>query len=201
VLARLVRAWTDDGFVTMRIEKRGIGDSEGDPADFAQEIDDVRAAFEDLQKISSDVFVFGHSVGGIIAPRIEGARGIITYGTTVRAWSVCLRESMERQIALRGVKIDIEKEFSRVESDPYERQIDIPDWSKVTCPVLALRGEHDWVVSDADQREPLEIAPKLDHWMTKHASLEESVDTPARGDWDPWIADRTSAWMKSVLAR
>ena len=62
----LFRAWRGDGFVTMRLEKRGVGDSEGEAPErggFATEIADVSAALAALSRydfVDPDaVFVFG----------------------------------------------------------------------------------------------------------------------------------------------
>jgi cephalosporin-C deacetylase-like acetyl esterase len=58
------------GFATMRMDKPGVGESEGDCAktDFQTELDSYRAAFDSLKKYSfvdeSKIFVVGLSNGG-----------------------------------------------------------------------------------------------------------------------------------------
>src|SRR5262245_34417359 len=55
------------------------------------------------------VFVFGWSLGGVLAPlvcRDRAARGIVVYGATCRPWSACLRDGARRQLALGGLSGD-----------------------------------------------------------------------------------------------
>ena len=79
------------GYVTMRIERPGCGDSEGGPlrdVDFDTELDGYKQALRALKKFdfvdADNVFLFGHSQGGIIAPLMAvdiPVRGIAVYGT------------------------------------------------------------------------------------------------------------------------
>lgn len=183
-LCRLVHAWAREDLVTMRVEKRGVGDSEGDAPDrtgFATEVDDVRAALRSLAAYdfvdAGAVFVFGHSVGGMIAPmlaRENVARGYVVYGTSAARWFACVDASTRRQLRLRGLSLDVIEERARREQDDvrtravtdgrslaYHRQLDATDvadaWSRVDRPVLALHGEYDWVVSEDEQRGVAEI--------------------------------------------
>jgi uncharacterized protein len=95
------------GFVTLRVDKPGCGDSEGGPArdvDFDTELDGYRQALKMLKArgdVDTDrVFIFGHSMGGVMAPLLaaEGpVRGIIVYGTIARTWTEYLLENTRRQ--------------------------------------------------------------------------------------------------------
>lgn len=79
------------GFVTMRVERPGCGDSEGGPlrdVDFDTEVDGDVAALKSLKQMdfvdADNVFLFGHSQGGIFAPLIaveNPVRGIAVFGT------------------------------------------------------------------------------------------------------------------------
>jgi len=161
----------DEGFVTMRVEKRGVGDSEGeapDRGDFLSEVDDARAALDALTRYDfvdpEAVFVLGHSVGGMIAPLLDAghaARGIVVYGSSAEPWFECVEAGARRQSTLRG-DADVEALVlaSGAElrtqlvidgrSRTYHEQLhDAPiadAWSRVNKPVLVLHGEYDWVV-------------------------------------------------------
>lgn len=83
------------GFATMRMDKPGIGESEGDCAgtDFETELGSYRAAFDSLSKYDfidqSEVFVVGLSNGGGTAPLIVGnhsIRGFIAASSWGRTW-------------------------------------------------------------------------------------------------------------------
>ena len=61
------------GYVTMRVEKPGVGDSEGGPfadLDYNTEIDIYRQALKQLKaqpEVDNDnVFICGHSMGGAV---------------------------------------------------------------------------------------------------------------------------------------
>jgi pimeloyl-ACP methyl ester carboxylesterase len=94
-IAPVLKAFADE-YVTVRVEKPGAGDSEGGPARLAgynEETDIYRQALKSLDKYDfvdrSNVFVFGHSMGGCHAPLICSeipVRGIITYGTVTNSW-------------------------------------------------------------------------------------------------------------------
>lgn len=205
----LVLAWTRAGFATMRVEKRGVGDSEGVAADFPTEVGDVQHAvdaFASLEGIHRNaIFVFGHSVGGMIAPLLSSVRGLMVYGTSSARWFACIKASRDRQRVLRGMS----KATEPVPRAPYEEGIDATNldaaWAKVTVPVLVLHGEHDWVVSEAEARAiparkvEVLLVPKLDHLLTAHDSLERSLAAYGAGRQDSAIAEITSRWMRTVL--
>jgi dienelactone hydrolase len=102
--------FTRRGYVTLRVDKPGCGDSEGGPTrdvDFDTELDGYRQALNML-KARSDVdtervFIFGHSMGGVMAPLLAAeipVRGIIAYGTLTRTWSEYMLENFRRQMEL-----------------------------------------------------------------------------------------------------
>lgn len=83
------------GFATMRMDKPGVGESEGNCAttDFQTELDSYRAAFNSLRKydfIDHDkIFVVGLSNGGGTAPLIVGNQpvlGFIAASSWGRTW-------------------------------------------------------------------------------------------------------------------
>lgn len=116
--AKLLYGLTRAGFVTMRVEKSGIGDSEGpsckDPRfDFEAE---VRGYVEGLKALRTDpgvdpdkVFLMGLSVGGVEAPivaRQAPVKGIVVINTVAKPFLEYLLETRRRQGVLRGVPYD-----------------------------------------------------------------------------------------------
>ena len=103
----LIESLARRGIATLRVDKPGIGDSEGGPcaaADFHTEVRAYRAALASL-KDAKDVFLFGHSMGGIMAPLVADAaplRGIAVYGTTYNSWLQYTLENQRRQQRLQG---------------------------------------------------------------------------------------------------
>lgn len=95
-VSQILKSFNDDGWVTVRVDKPGTGDSEGGPAmavAYDEEVDIYRQTLKSLSNhafINRDrVFLFGHSMGGCHAPIIaseQPVRGIITYGTVSDSW-------------------------------------------------------------------------------------------------------------------
>jgi hypothetical protein len=226
----LFRGWRDEGFVTMRLERRGVGDSEGDApeqGDLLADVADVRAALLALshhELVDPDaVFVFGHSVGGMIAPLLDAddlLRGYIVYGTTAEPWFDCLEASARRQWTLRGAEdvdthVQAFRDALRTQdvvdgrSALYHRQLDEAElasaWSRVRKPVLVMHGAHDWVVSEREARHVAQVTggtflplPRLDHLLSAHDSIEASVRSYGSGVVDPSLVHEMCAWMRSV---
>lgn len=104
--------FTRKGFVTLRVEKPGVGDSEGGPAgvvDFDAELDGYRQALAALRAMpfvdSEKVLLFGHSMGGVMAPLLAEdvpVRGIAVYGTLAVTWHEYMLENVRRQLELGG---------------------------------------------------------------------------------------------------
>jgi uncharacterized protein len=96
----------------MRVDKPGVGDSEGGPGtevDFEQELDGYRQALKALMARPdvdpSKVFVFGHSMGGLWAPVLAGETklaGVAVAGTGFRTWMEYSLENQRRQSLLSG---------------------------------------------------------------------------------------------------
>lgn len=112
---KLIHAMAKAGFVTIRVEKSGLGDSQGPPCveiDFETELAGYVAAAEQLKSLPEvdpdRIYIFGHSMGGVMAPYVSqrigaGAiRGIAVYGTTPRTWFEYVLENTRRQMRLAG---------------------------------------------------------------------------------------------------
>ena len=106
----IVDEFTRRGFVTVRVDKPGCGDSEGGPArdvDFDTELDGYLQALKMLKTrgdVDADrIILFGHSMGGVMAPLLAAdvpVRGIIVYGTIARTWTEYWLENLRRQMEL-----------------------------------------------------------------------------------------------------
>ena len=108
---RIVHAMADAGFITMRVDKPGVGDSEGPSCseiDLETELEGYAAALKALAAMPGvdpeRVYVFGHSMGGVLAPLLTKeapVRGSIVYGTLARTWFEYQLEKTRRQMALQ----------------------------------------------------------------------------------------------------
>jgi pimeloyl-ACP methyl ester carboxylesterase len=174
------------GFVTMRVDKPGAGESEGPPCaeiGFREELSGYEAA---LRALLSDptvdrerLYLFGDSLGGFFAPLLaRDARlaGIVTYGTIGFSPSPYpgRSERFFREIA----EVDI-----------------LAAWAAVDARVLVLHGAFDDRTTAIDNRniaatvnaahpgraEYRELAG-LDHCGTKQARPEAGKDNCGGGE-------------------
>jgi uncharacterized protein len=107
---------TRNGYVTMRVEKSGIGDSEGTPCPQVDFDAEVRGYVEGLRALATyadvdaqNLFVFGHSIGGIAGPIVASkvpVRGIIASETVGTSWFEYELENTRRQLRLAGMDYD-----------------------------------------------------------------------------------------------
>jgi pimeloyl-ACP methyl ester carboxylesterase len=110
--APIIDEFARRGFVTLRVEKPGQGDSEGGPTqdvDFETELDGYRQALKALVADGSvdrdRVIIFGHSMGGVMGPLLAAetpVKGLAVYGTVVKTWYEYLLENTRRQMVLGG---------------------------------------------------------------------------------------------------
>lgn len=104
--------FANSGFVTLRVEKPGVGDSEGGPfadLDYTTELDIYRQALAQLKATkgvdTESIFIFGHSMGGAFGPMIAAespVKGIATYGTAARTWYEYLLDTLRYQGLVGG---------------------------------------------------------------------------------------------------
>jgi pimeloyl-ACP methyl ester carboxylesterase len=109
---RIIDDFTRRGFVTLRVDKPGQGDSEGGPTrdiDFGTELDGYRSALLALKAFPfvdpASVIIFGHSMGGVMGPLLGAeipVKGIAVYGTLAKTWHEYLLENVRRQMVLGG---------------------------------------------------------------------------------------------------
>jgi pimeloyl-ACP methyl ester carboxylesterase len=110
--SRILDEFAESGYVTVRVDKPGIGDSEGGPfadLDFETELDAYRQAMIEVLTYTfvdvGKVFMFGHSMGGVFAPILASEipiTGIAVYGTVAKTWTEYFLENWRRQAVLAG---------------------------------------------------------------------------------------------------
>lgn len=117
------------GFVLMRVEKPGVGDSEG-PAcsetDFQTELGGYRAALKALKRTAGvdpdRIFILGMSNGGGFAPLVaqgERVAGYVASGGWVKTWFEHMMEIERRVLTLSGGDPGTVSERMRLRSDFY----------------------------------------------------------------------------------
>lgn len=164
-LRPVVAALTAAGAITLRIERPGLGDSEGPPCDqlgFWQEVAAYSAGLAALAadpRIAPDsLAVFGHSLGGMIAPLLAAERPlarIAVIGTTAAAWDRSLERAVDRAAARTGLPAAAVRLAARSDRCPRFHHelaaVDLPAaWSRTTADVLVARGLADDVIDPED---------------------------------------------------
>jgi len=110
---QLISGLVEKGYAVMRVEKPGMGDCFGTPdcesIDFDTELKAFQSGFDKFLTYEfvdkGNVFVFGHSLGGYVAPYIamnDVVKGTIVYGTGVKTWYEYLIEMFRFQNILSG---------------------------------------------------------------------------------------------------
>ncbi len=111
---RLLGDLTKAGYVVMRVERVGVGDSEGEDVrqtDVKTDVATFRGALEKLATYDyvdkDNVFVLTHSLGAAITPLVaRGApvRGVITYGAVGESWIDAMVAASERSWKLEMIE-------------------------------------------------------------------------------------------------
>lgn len=112
VYRSLLYALTRQGFVTMRVEKSGMGDSIGAPCsdvDLDTEAEGYLAGLKLLKSLSyvdaRRSFILGHSIGGVVGPMVaakEPVRGLVVMETLGMTWFEYELINARRQLKLGG---------------------------------------------------------------------------------------------------
>ena len=112
---RIIDAFANAGYVTLRVEKSGLGDSRNTPecesCDLYDEIENFEAGLHKLKTLpyvdTSKIIIYGHSMGGIVAPALSGKNqvaGVIVYGTSAKSWFEYVIEMNRLQNMLAGME-------------------------------------------------------------------------------------------------
>ncbi|MFC5269009.1 alpha/beta fold hydrolase [Adhaeribacter terreus] len=110
---KLIKGWNEKGYAVMRIEKSGMGDSENTvpcaEVDMYTEIASFETGYKHLKTYNfvdtTNLFMFGHSMGGVIAPVIAEKyqpKGVMVYGTVFRPWFEFMIDLIRKQNIMTG---------------------------------------------------------------------------------------------------
>lgn len=120
----LLRAIAESGYVTIRVEKPGVGDSEGGPfaeLDYQGEIGIYAQTLAQLKSTPGvdldNIFLFGHSMGASFGPMIAAespVKGIAVYGACARTWFEYLLDTIRYQGLVGGESFESADEKIRV---------------------------------------------------------------------------------------
>ena len=198
----LLRTIAAAGYLTMRVEKSGLGDSRGPACEsigYTQELDGYRAALAALKTHpavdTEQIVLLGISLGGVFTPIVANesrVRGIVVYGTPGSPPS-----------PYPGRSDRFFREFASADVTGA--------WSNVAARVLVLHGEFDETVATVDHTQ---IAPwvnarrpgtamhrvleGLDHCWTRHPSMDASRGRCGQGEEASTLGDAIIGFLGSL---
>ena len=148
------------GFVLMRVERPGVGDSEGPPCadnDLRTDVAAYRAALQALKKSdfvdADNIFLFGSSLGGALAPiiaRDEPVRGLIVSGGFTKTWYEHMLEIERTRLALLGRTPAEINEAMRGYSEFYSMYL---NWKLTPAEVIRQRPHLGKLWDDEPERQ------------------------------------------------
>lgn len=189
---RIIDVFANAGFVTLRIEKSGLGDSRNTPTcescDLLEEIENFQVGLDKLKSLSyvdtNKIFLFGHSMGGIVAPALSSKNhvaGVIVYGTTAKSWFEYQIEMYRTQNLLAGLD-PIQYEQSVVEQYDLNYRFFVKKEPLTTIAqdtysdsLLRVHWAYDGAGRifgrNADYWRQIQDLPHLEHWKNTHAPV------------------------------
>ena len=229
----VVENWTRRGFLTLRVDKPGTGDSEGGPCpavDFQTEVRAYSAALKGLESNryadKKNIFLFGHSMGGIMAPLVARAlplRGIAVYGTGFNSWLAYTLENTRRQMRLAGADwADVateekkqelfaslfyvqRKSLEQILTEHPEFKEDFPDGKTLAAGKYAVYFQQIYDLELAKSWKELDM-PVLAMWGSSdfvsnesdHRALAEAMSQWHKGKGTFYKLENTDHWLHTV---
>ncbi|WP_309640247.1 alpha/beta fold hydrolase [Flavobacterium sp.] len=189
---RIIRAFSDAGYVVLRVEKSGLGDSQNTPectsTNLNDEIESFTAGLNKLKSLpyvdDENIFLFGHSMGGIIAPALSAknaVKGVMVYGTTAKSFFEYQLEMNRLQLMLaKPDPMEFEKTCRLQTQIAYEYYIEKKDLKTIaSTPERMDALKKDWQydgqnkIFDRNQEYWRQIIdhPLLEYWRDTTAKV------------------------------
>lgn len=189
---RIIDAYVDAGYLTLRIEKSGLGDSKNTPpcssCDLIDEIENFEVGLKKLKSLSyvdtNRIILVGHSMGGIIAPAISSKHsvaGVIVYGTTAKSWFEYQLEMYRVQNALAGMNpIEVEKSVVEqydlnyryfVKKEKLEDMAKEPAADSILRSAWGYDGKGSIYDRNAEYWRQIQDYPHLENWKNTKAKV------------------------------
>lgn len=150
--AVLADALTRDGFIVLRVDDRGIGNSSGNfaastSADFAKDVSTSVGYLKTRREVNDKkIGLLGHSEGGMIAPMVASSRKDINFIVLLAAPGVQIMDLMAEQNAavMRSAGIDsmFSENFKTVYTQTINAIVNAPDTT--TAINNALQVLNNW---------------------------------------------------------
>ena len=167
VAVAIADALAEVGVASLRFDKRGVGESDGDylSMGFDDETSDAAAALEALQRIDgidrSWVGVVGHSVGATIAIRLAASERGVTAAILLCAAARCGRDVMSWQ------------------SDRIAATLPGPDWLAPRWVRRRQQRDRERLATSTEASLRLHRSPLPAGWFREYMAYDPAVDLAA----------------------
>jgi dienelactone hydrolase len=189
---RIIDVFSKSGFVTLRIEKSGLGDSKNTPecesCDLYDEIENFQVGLNKLKSLpyvdTNKIIIIGHSMGGIIAPALSAKNrvaGVIVYGTTAKSWFEYQIEMYRTQNLLAGMDpLEYEKSIRDqyelnyryfVKKESLEELAHNPEFDSILRTAWAYDGAGRIFSRNAEYWRQIQDVPHLENWKMTQAKV------------------------------
>ena len=187
---QLAHALARVGIASLRFDKRGVGESEGDSnlATRTDLLSDARAAFEGLQSQPevdpTRCFLIGHSEGAYLAPILavedQTVAGIVLLAGAARSLDLITRWQVETLLRQQGLEGDV-LEAALAQQDQYTAFVETSDGGWADYTVERMQEAMPWLTEEAAiqlKSSPLSLEWLREHYLEEPADTIRAVDVP-----------------------
>jgi alpha-beta hydrolase superfamily lysophospholipase len=211
---QLAHALARAGIASLRFDKRGVGESEGNSnlATRTDLLNDARAAFEGLRSQPeidpARCFLIGHSEGAYLAPALavedETVAGIVLLAGAARSLDAVTRwqvETLLRQQGLEGDALDA----ALAQQDQYTAFIETSEGGWADYTVERMQEAMPWMTEDAAMQlksTPLSLEWLREHYLDEPADTIRAVDAPVlilNGEKDSQVPASEAGLLEEIL--
>lgn len=202
------------GIASLRFDKRGVGESEGD-AGLASRSDllaDARAALEGLRSQPgidpTRCILIGHSEGAYLAPILaveDGTiAGVVLLAGAARSLDVITRRQVETLLRQQGVEGEA-LDAALAQQDQYTAFVETSDGDWPDYTVADLREALPWLTDEAATQlrsTPLSLTWLREHYLDDPAETIAAVDAAVlilNGEKDAQVPSSEAALLEQAL--
>jgi fermentation-respiration switch protein FrsA (DUF1100 family) len=211
---QLAHALARVGIASLRFDKRGVGESEGDSNLVTRTdlLNDARAAFEALQSQPeidpARCILIGHSEGAYLAPilAVEDATvaGIVLLSGAARSLEVITRWQVETLLRQQGIEGEA-LEAALAQQDQYTAFVETSagGWDDYT--VGQMQEAMPWLTEEAATQlksTPLSLEWLREHYLDEPADTVRAVTIPVliiNGEKDAQVPASEAALLEEIL--